>query len=173
MRDNVQRPPVEFFIFNADTKAITSDVDSSTIVALDEFVQGRNDSFNFRQFICNLVVPGYIPDVVRKRLEDISNKWGMLLIGDLKDEKSFRSLSDQFRTDGGAYEFLKRPGGQGRVGRRDRGLREAAREALVRGAGWRLGRCRSVFTGIDALRGLARARGSHHRAAASRRVPSA
>ena len=33
----------------------------------------------------------------------------MLLIGDLKDEKSFRSLSDQFRTDGGAYEFLKRP----------------------------------------------------------------
>jgi len=109
VRDNVQRPPVEFFIFNADTKAITSDVDSSTIVALDEFVQGRNDSFNFRQFICNLVVPGYIPDVVRKRFEDISNKWGMLLIGDLKDEKSFRTLSDQFRTDGGAYEFLKRP----------------------------------------------------------------
>ena len=109
VRDNVQRPPVEFFIFNADSKAITSDVDSSTIVALDEFIQGRNDSFNFRQFICNLVVPGYIPDVVRKRFEDISNKWGMLLIGDLKDEKSFRSLSDQFRTDGGAYEFLKRP----------------------------------------------------------------
>lgn len=76
VRDNVQRPPVEFFIFNADTKAITSDVDSATIVALDEFVQGRNDSFNFRQFICNLVVPGYIPDSVRKRFEDISNKWG-------------------------------------------------------------------------------------------------
>jgi len=109
VRDGVQRPPVEFFIFNADTKAITKDADSSTIVALDEFVQSRNDSFNFRQFICNLVVPGYVPDNVRKRLEDIANQWGMLLIGDLKDEKSFRSLSDQFRTDGGAYEFLKRP----------------------------------------------------------------
>lgn len=109
VRDGVQRPPVEFFIFNADTKAITKDTDSSTIVALDEFVQGRNDSFNFRQFICNLVVPGYVPDNVRKRLEDIANQWGMLLIGDLKDEKNFRSLSDQFRTDGGAYEFLKRP----------------------------------------------------------------
>jgi hypothetical protein len=109
VRDGVQRPPVEFFIFNADTKAITKDADSSTIVALDEFVQSRNDSFNFRQFICNLVIPGYVPDNVRKRLEDIANQWGMLLIGDLKDEKSFRSLSDQFRTDGGAYEFLKRP----------------------------------------------------------------
>jgi len=109
VRDAVQRPPVEFYIFNADTKAITSDADSSTIVALDEFVQSRNDSFNFRQFICNLVIPGYVPDNVRKRLEDIANQWGMLLIGDLKDEKSFRTLSDQFRTDGGAYEFLKRP----------------------------------------------------------------
>lgn len=109
VRDGVQRPPVEFYIFNADTKSITKDADSSTIVALDEFIQSRNDSFNFRQFICNLVIPGYVPDNVRKRLEDIANQWGMLLIGDLKDEKSFRSLSDQFRTDGGAYEFLKRP----------------------------------------------------------------
>jgi hypothetical protein len=109
VRDSQQRPPVEFYIFNADTKAITSDVNSSTILALDEFIQSRNDSFNFRQFICNLVVPGYIPDMVRKRLEDMASQWGMLLIGDLKDEKNFKQLSDQFRTDGGAYEFLKRP----------------------------------------------------------------
>ena len=109
VRDSVQRPPVEFFIFNADTQAIKSDVDSSTIVAIDEFVQSRNDTFNFRQFICNFVAPGYIPDNVRKRFEDIADKWGMLLIGDLRDEKNFRALSDQFRTDGGAYEFLKRP----------------------------------------------------------------
>jgi phage tail sheath protein FI len=39
----------------------------------------------------------------------MANQWGMLLIGDLKDEKNFRQLSDQFRTDSGAYEFLKRP----------------------------------------------------------------
>ena len=109
VRDAVQRPPVEFYIFNADTDVIKKDVDSSTIVALDEFVQSRNDSFNFRQFICNMVVPGYVPDNVRKRFEDIANKWGMLLIGDLKDEPNFRVLQDQFRTDGGAYEFLKRP----------------------------------------------------------------
>jgi hypothetical protein len=109
VRDAVQRPPVEFYIFNADTKAIKKDVDSSTIVALDEFVQSRNDSFNFRQFICNMVVPGYVNDNVRRRLEDIANQWGMLLIGDLKDEPNFRTLQDQFRTDGGAYEFLKRP----------------------------------------------------------------
>ncbi len=109
VRDSQQRPPVEFFIFNADTTAITSDVNSSTVLAVDDFVQGRNDSFNFRQFICNMVVPGYIPDNVRKRFEDMANKWGMLLIGDLKDEPSFKQLSDQFRTDGGAYEFLKRP----------------------------------------------------------------
>ncbi len=109
VRDSVQRPPVEFYVFNADTKAIKNDVDSSTIVAIDEFVQSRNDTFNFRQFICNFVLPGYVPDNVRTRFEDIADKWGRLLIGDLKDEKNFRSLSDQFRTDGGAYEFLKRP----------------------------------------------------------------
>lgn len=109
VRDAVQRPPVEFYIFNADSNVIKKDVDSSTIVAVDEFVQSRNDSFNFRQFICNMVVPGYVPDNVRRRFEDIANKWGMLLIGDLKDEPNFRVLQDQFRTDGGAYEFLKRP----------------------------------------------------------------
>jgi len=109
VRDAVQRPPVDFFIFNADTSVIKSDVESSTIMAIDEFVQSRNDTFNFRQFICNFVMPGYVPDNVRKRMEDIADKWGMLLIGDLKDEKNFRALSDQFRTDGGAYEFLKRP----------------------------------------------------------------
>lgn len=109
VRDSVQRPPVEFYLFNADTKAIKSDVDSSTIVAVDEFVQSRNDNFNFRQFICNFVLPGYVPDNVRKRFEDIADKWGMLLIGDLKDDRNFRTLSDGFRTDGGAYEFLKRP----------------------------------------------------------------
>jgi hypothetical protein len=109
VQDNVQRPPVEFFIFNADTRAITNDADSSTIVAVDEFIQSRNDNFNFRQYICNLVVPGYVPDNVRNRFEDIANKWGMLLVGDLRDEQTFRALRDQFRTDGGAYEFLKRP----------------------------------------------------------------
>ena len=109
IRDGVQRPPVEFYIMNADPSAMKSDVDSTTIAALDDFVAERNDSFNFRQFICNLVVPGYVPDVVRRRLEDIANQWGMLLVGDLRDEANFRRLSDQFRTDGGAYEFLKRP----------------------------------------------------------------
>jgi phage tail sheath protein FI len=47
--------------------------------------------------------------LVRKRLEDMASQWGLLLIGDLKDEANFKQLSDQFRTDGGAYEFLKRP----------------------------------------------------------------
>jgi hypothetical protein len=108
VRDQVQRPPVEFYLFNADTSAIRSDSGSSTIAAVDEFVQSRNDSFNFRQFICNLVVPGYVPDGVRVRLEEIASQWGMLLVGDLRDEPSFRALSDQFRTDGGRYEFLKR-----------------------------------------------------------------
>ncbi|MCA9739741.1 MAG: hypothetical protein KC645_19090, partial [Gemmatimonadetes bacterium] len=109
VRDNMKRPPVDFFIFNADAAAVTEPAYSSTIVALDEFVQSRNDTFNFRQFICNLVIPGYVVDPVRKRLEEIANTWGMLLVGDLRDEQNFRQLSDQFRTDGGAYEFLKRP----------------------------------------------------------------
>lgn len=108
VRDNVQRPPVEFYIFNADSKSLKDPVNSTTMVALKEFIESRNDQFNFRQFICNLIVPGYVPDAIRKRFEDICNQWGMLLIGDLKDEPNFKRMSDQFRTDGGAYEFLKR-----------------------------------------------------------------
>jgi hypothetical protein len=108
VRDTLQRPPVEFYVFNADTRALRSDTDSTTVAAVDEFVQSRNDTFNFRQFICNLVVPGYVNDRVRKRFEEIASQWGMLLVGDLRDEPSFRALSDQFRTDGGSYEFLKR-----------------------------------------------------------------
>jgi hypothetical protein len=109
VRDTVQRPPVEFYVFNADTAVIKKDVDSSTILAMESFIESRNDTFNFRQVICNMVIPGYVPDNVRRRFEDITNKWGMLLIGDLKDEPNFRVLQDQFRTDGGTYEFLKRP----------------------------------------------------------------
>jgi hypothetical protein len=105
----VQRPAVGLFIYNADSRAITSDRESTTIVAIDDFVRGRNDGFNFRQFISNLVVPGFIAHVVRKRLENISINWGMLFISDLKDERSFRTFSDEIRTDEGAYEFLKRP----------------------------------------------------------------
>ena len=108
VRDSVQRPAVEFHLFNADTAAIRGGADSSTLAAVDEFVQSRNDSFNFRQFICNMVAPGYVPDAVRVRLEEIASQWGMLLVSDLRDEPSFRALNDQFRTDGGAYEFLKR-----------------------------------------------------------------
>lgn len=109
VHDAVQRPPVEFHLFNADVSAIGNPADSSTVLAVDEFVQSRNDKFNFRQFICNMVIPGYVPDAVRKRFEDMASQWGMLLIGDLRDEPNFRALRDQFRTDGGAYEFLKRP----------------------------------------------------------------
>lgn len=108
VRDGKTRDPVEFHIFNADPSAMKNDIDSSTILAIDEFVKSRNDTFNFRQFINNLVVPGYVPDSVRKRLEDIANAWGMLLIGDLRDERNYRTLAAQFQTDG-AYEFLKRP----------------------------------------------------------------
>jgi hypothetical protein len=107
--DRVERPPVGLFILNADSSALTNQDGGTTIVALERFVQRRNDSTNFRQTICNIVVPGYVPDVVRTRFEEIANKWGMLLIGDLRDERSFRALNDQLRTDGGAYEFLKRP----------------------------------------------------------------
>lgn len=108
VHDGIDRPPVEFFIVNADTRAITHDLDSTTLVAIDEFIQSRNDTLNFRQFVSSLVLPGYVPDRVRRRAEDIATRWGMLLIGDLKDERTFRHLSDQFREGGGAYEFLRR-----------------------------------------------------------------
>jgi hypothetical protein len=105
--DGKVRKPVELFVLNADPKAM-GDIFSMNIAALEHFVVQRNDNFNFRDDICNLVVPGYYPQSIREKLEQIANAWGMLLIGDLDDEKSFKNVERNF-LPGGKYEFLKRP----------------------------------------------------------------
>lgn len=105
--DGKQRKPVEFFVFNADTSAMKNR-ESTTLESIRRFVKSRNDNFNFRDDICNLVVPGSIPMMVREALEEEAWKWGMLLITDLADEKSYQDVVNQFRP-GGRYEFLKRP----------------------------------------------------------------
>jgi len=108
--DGKQRKPVEFFIYNADPQAMKNR-ESATLEALRRFVTNRNDNFNFRDDICNLVVPGEIPMGLREALEEESWKWGMLLITDLGDEESYKKVVEQFRP-GGRYEFLKRPDDQ-------------------------------------------------------------
>ncbi|MCS7042684.1 MAG: DUF5458 family protein [Bryobacteraceae bacterium] len=105
--DGKVRKPVELYVFNADTKAM-KDVFSMNIAAVENFVRKRNDNFNFRDDICNLVVPGFVPQPVREKFEDIANQWGMLLITDVDDEKSFKNLERNF-LPGGKYEFMKRP----------------------------------------------------------------
>jgi hypothetical protein len=105
--DGKVRKPVELYIFNADTKAM-KDVFSMNIAAFENFVRKRNDNFNFRDDICNVVVPGHVPQPVREKFEDIANAWGMLLIGDIDDEKSFKNIERNF-LPGGKYEFMKRP----------------------------------------------------------------
>lgn len=105
--DGKVRKPVELFVLNADAKAM-KDVFSMNLAAVENFVRRRNDNFNFRDDICNLVVPGHLPQPVREKLEDISNTWGMLLITDIDDEKSFKNVERNFLS-GGKYEFMKRP----------------------------------------------------------------
>ncbi len=105
--DGKVRKPVELYILNADPKAM-KDIFSMNIAAMEHFVVQRNDNFNFRDDICNLVVPGYYPQPIREKLETVANAWGMLLIGDLDDEKSFKNVERNF-LPGGKYEFLKRP----------------------------------------------------------------
>lgn len=105
--DGKVRKPVELYIWNADTKEM-KDVFSMNVAAIENFVRSRNDNFNFRDDICNLVIPGYYPQPVREKLEDLANTWGMLLLGDLDDEKSFKNVERNF-LPGGKYEFMKRP----------------------------------------------------------------
>jgi hypothetical protein len=105
--DGKKRKPVEFFVFNADP-ATMKNRESTTLAAIKKFTTSRNDNFNFRDDICNLVVSGPIPQSVREALEEEAYKWGMLLITDLGDEKSFKQVTNGFRP-GGKYEFLKRP----------------------------------------------------------------
>jgi hypothetical protein len=108
--DGKQRKPVEFFIYNADPQSMRNR-ESATLEAVRRFVTNRNDNFNFRDDICNLVVPGEIPMMIREALEEEAWKWGMLLITDLGDEVSYKRAVEQFRP-GGRYEFLKRPDNQ-------------------------------------------------------------
>lgn len=108
--DGKKRKPVEFFVFNADA-SVMKNRESATLEAIKRFTTGRNDNFNFRDDICNLVIPGEIPQSVRGKLEEEAWKWGMLLITDLADEKNFKDVENQFRP-GGRYEFLKRPENQ-------------------------------------------------------------
>ncbi len=105
--DGKQRKPVELFIWNTDPHEIQG-AHSITIAAVENFCRKRNDNFNFRDDICNLVIPGWISQPVRERLENIANQWGILLITDIDDEKSFQNVERNFRP-GGKYEFLKRP----------------------------------------------------------------
>jgi Type VI secretion system, TssC, VipB len=105
--DGKVRKPVEVFVLNADPKAM-QDIFSMSVAAVENFVRSRNDNFNFRDDICNLVIPGFYPQSIREKFEKIANQWGMLLIGDLDDEKSFKNVERNF-LPGGKYEFLKRP----------------------------------------------------------------
>ncbi len=107
VNDGKVRKPVELFILNSDPKAM-QDIFSMNLAALEHFVIQRNDNFNFRDDICNLIVPGYYPQPIREKLEVLANTWGMLLISDLDDEKSFKNVERNF-LPGGKYEFLKRP----------------------------------------------------------------
>jgi len=105
--DGKVRRPVELYVLSADPKAM-KDVFSMSVAAVDNFVRKRNDNFNFRDDICNLVVPGFVPQAVREKFEDIANTWGMLLVSDLDDEKTFKNIERNF-LPGGKYEFMKRP----------------------------------------------------------------
>jgi hypothetical protein len=105
--DGKLRKPVELFVWDADPREM-KDAYSLTVAAIENFCKKRNDNFNFRDDICNLVVPGWINQAVRERLESIANQWGILLITDIDDEKSFQNVERNFRA-GGKYEFLKRP----------------------------------------------------------------
>jgi len=105
--DGKVRKPVELFIFNGDASKM-EDVFAMGVASVENFVRNRNDNFNFRDDICNLVIPGSIKQSVREKFEDIANAYGMLLMTDLDDETSFKNIERQF-LPGGKYEFMKRP----------------------------------------------------------------
>src|SRR5215469_11775295 len=105
--DGKVRKPVELHVWNADSSSM-QDAMSMNVAAIENLVRRRNDNFNFRDDICNLAVPGHLPQPVREKLEDICNAWGMLLVTDLDDEKSFKNVERNF-LPGGKYEFMKRP----------------------------------------------------------------
>jgi len=103
-----QQKPGELWVLNADASAIKDVKSSTTVTAINNFCQKRNDTFNFRMAICNLAIPGYFKQSVREKFEDTAKRWGMLLITDTDDEESFKNIERGFQPNG-KYQFMKRP----------------------------------------------------------------
>jgi hypothetical protein len=131
--------PIEFFVFNADPTAVKDPGSSPTVEVLKSWVQQRNDQFDFRLAISNIVVPGYVGDDLRKSLEELADKYGMLVIGDVDNEESYSDLERQFAPRG-KYVFLKRQQDQ------------AATDVIL--ANWLKLRDRHWFEGDDDADGL-------------------
>ena len=139
---NAQMPgttrAVELHILNGDASVMKDDK-SETLLSMCKFLVERNDQFNFRRAICNVVVPGFVEQSVQQMLEEHAEKWGALLISDLNDHKSVKEVNVQFR-EKGSYEFLKR--------------NETQASAHVVLVGWLRMRERHSFESLDGDDGL-------------------
>jgi Type VI secretion system, TssC, VipB len=95
----------ELHILNADPSAI--EFKKETQEAIEAFIDRRNNTFNFRTAICNLVIPGFLPGNLQDAFEKLASDWGMLLISDLADHRTMKDVKNHFNV-GGNYEFLTR-----------------------------------------------------------------
>ena len=98
--------PIELWVYDTDPGAI-KDIHSVTISSVENFVKAQNADFDFRNDICNIVVPGFLPQPVREKFEETAHAYNALLIGDIKDEPTYKAVENQYR-EGGNYYFLKR-----------------------------------------------------------------
>lgn len=95
----------ELHVLNADPSVI--EYKKETQEAIEAFIDKRNNTFNFRSAICNLVIPGFLPGNLQDSFEKLASDWGMLLISDLDDHRSTKDVKNHFNV-GGNYEFLTR-----------------------------------------------------------------
>lgn len=104
-----QQRPGDLHVLNADPSVLNDAKTSNTLAALTKFISTRNDSFDFRLTICNLVMPGYIDPEIRPFLEQLCDDYGVLLISDLRDEKSVDDVVAAFSDEQDSYQYLARP----------------------------------------------------------------
>ena len=101
-------PPAELFILNCDSSAIREGQPSKTLKSAELFLQARNDRFEFRGQVSTLAVPTAVPAAARESLQDMAEKWGVLLLCQIGDERSVDAVKNNLRI-GRKYEVLLRP----------------------------------------------------------------
>jgi hypothetical protein len=96
----------QLWILNCDASAMKDRYSAYALAATEHFLRHRNDNLKYQGQVSTLVVPGTVQRPIRERLEEVTERWGVVLVGHIGDEKTIDAIRQNCRA-GQKYEFVK------------------------------------------------------------------